>query len=499
VAAVRLLLVSLLVAPSLAFADAAPGLPDRIVFKSPTRTFTETQLFAVEGGRIWVRPSEASKSAQKSWKLLGGTGLPRRKNGESFTPPSAPVKWVVADLRFVIAVDVNNRVYDVQFDAMVDELRDDAIDWQDKWGMPWRMMPELVHMPANVKTADTSLLMENFSEDIDGNTHPILLIHSFYVLEDTGTRFRFNDPWLPVNRFDMRFSSPERGRFIVRNFSSSGSTLLVVDDAGRLFTRLIDFDTMGGNPGIRYTYERSRRFAEPSHPFLSLQANLPFWFDTRSLPAERWRPQPAPPGRFTDRLAVVQTGRGNAARELRVEGADATGRSGYWKKVIDADAWTFEPTGLPIEGTVLDLKAPVVRGPETGEDLQGLASFVDPARGLDARVSAKATGFNLDYDDIVIDVATRKGKPLRLVLRLDATVYPVDGASDRWTTGALVVPDDSRASTDATTQAIVSHFFPRRAPTPVDVQVTKDKVLVVANTRRSRQTGSFALQFDRAP
>lgn len=476
-----------------------PDLPERIVLKSTTRTFTETQLFAVSGGKIWVRPSEASQAAEKRWKLLGGTGLPRHKDGTAFTPPAAPVMWIVADLRFLIAVDENRRVYDVQFEPHADVLADDAIDWQDKWGMPWRMMPELVHMPAHIRTADTSLLMNNYSEDVDGNTHPILLIHSFYVLEDNGQRFRFNDPWLPVNAFEMRFSSPERGRFVVRNFSSSGSTLLVVDDAGRLFTRLIDFDTMGGNPGIRYTYQRSRRLAEPDHPFVALQANLPWWFDTRSLPAEHWRPQARPPGRYTDRLAMVQTGRGNAARELRVEGTDADGRTGYWKKAIDDAAWTFEPTGLPLEGTFLDPAIPVAQGPRLDVDLDGLASFVDPSRHLDARVPAKALGFNLEYDDIVVEVAIRKGKALRLVLRLDATVYPVNGEADRWTTGALLVPDDSRATTDATSQAILRHFFPRDSPTPVDVQVTQDKVVVVANTRRTRQTGSFALQFERAP
>lgn len=108
----------------------------------------------------------------------------------------------------------------------------------------------------------------------------------------------------------------------------SASTLFVVTDTGRLYTRLYDFDTGGENPLLTYSY-----IVGPDSG------------TTRRLPAEDWLRQPDPPGPTTPRLTIFQDGQGNAARVLRVEAED-----GYYEKHIYDKEWALVKTGVRAEG-----------------------------------------------------------------------------------------------------------------------------------------------------
>jgi hypothetical protein len=75
-------------------------------------------------------------------------------------------------------------------------------------------------------------------------------------------------------------------------------------------------------------------------------SNLNEW----GLPAEGWRPQPRIPlaGKavLTRHITILQNGRGNGARELRVAGLNESGEIGYWTKAIFDDTWGFKPVPL---------------------------------------------------------------------------------------------------------------------------------------------------------
>jgi len=118
--------------------------------------------------------------------------------------------------------------------------------------------------------------------------------------------------------------------------SASASTLFVIGKSGRMFTRLADFDTMGCDPVFVYSFEPS------SKPGVI------------RLPGEDWREQPRLAGRITSAITILQNGRGNAGRELRVEGVDSEGNGGYYSKPIYGTQWKFVKTGAPVKGPFLE-------------------------------------------------------------------------------------------------------------------------------------------------
>src|SRR5206468_3325783 len=88
----------------------------------------------------------------------------------------------------------------------------------------------------------------------------------------------------------------------------------------------------------------------------------------RTLPPEDWVQQPPVPGKHTARVTIRQTGLGNAARELRVEG-----ENGFWKKLLLEPQWQFVETGVEA-GAALVEPGPVVTGGNGSRQLSGTLS-----------------------------------------------------------------------------------------------------------------------------
>lgn len=319
---------------------AGPALPEQVFLKTPTRSFTATHQLALEDGRLWWKAN-----GEKAWSLVPPDGLPIGRGrleslkelidlpgvGAPFARPKKLVE-LTADGENVIVVSDEGFVFYAKLPAL---------EWMDTWG------PAGFKKPLKVDFLHRGLAISHRKqayEDLDGNAHPVTAgVTTFYALSGDGRTLSYADPWLPP-QFDHRICLPRKNRFLGVALSASASTIFVLDAAGHAFTRLADFDTLGLNPGLLYSWEREKRSGVKSV--------------VRTLPPEDWVEQPPLPGPATQTITVLQTGVGNAARELRVET-----EGGYWKKAIRAPRWELVKTGQPAQGAPLDPRALVPVSP----------------------------------------------------------------------------------------------------------------------------------------
>lgn len=293
---------------------ALPGAPeDPPLLKTRTVSFNSAWYVKAEGGKVYLKPNYERTGQDGPWRELAvheGAGR---------------ITEISADGDNLIAVSEAGRVYYMKFSTR---------KWKEKIGKP---IGGAVYLPENRGWAVSHLGPEagNYYEDPDGK--PIQNkegVSTVYVLSKDGLRLSYMDPWLRPG-FDYHVDMPLRGRFAAENVSASASTVFLIGRGGRMFTRLADFDTMGCDPLFSYSFTPS---VKPG---------------VIRLPGEDWREQPRIDGRVTRNITVIQNGRGNAARELRVEGVDAEGKGGYYTKAIFAAAWSFVRTGRPVAGPFL--------------------------------------------------------------------------------------------------------------------------------------------------
>lgn len=308
----------------------APGISEVVHTKSATAAFTAGHELRLVDGRIYWRPRSATASALEPWALLPPDGVPaprwrlaaaKKKLGlrgtvkDGIFDASARLIAIAADGDDLIAVDETRRVYHTSLSA---------IEWRDRFGAGTARAPLKIPVGATVAM---SRRVHPYA-DIDGNLHPTSEgVATVYALAADGSRLLFADRRQPA-RFDGEMCLPERGAYRARSLSASASTVAVLDDAGRVFTRLADFDTLGSDASAYYSWRRERRSGARG--------------SVRSLPPEPWRAQPPLPGRFVPEVTVLQVGRDHAARELRV-----TADGGFWAKPLLGDAWRFVTTGVP--------------------------------------------------------------------------------------------------------------------------------------------------------
>ncbi|CAF1406524.1 unnamed protein product, partial [Adineta ricciae] len=176
--------------------------------------------------------------------------------------------------------------------------------------------------------------------DMNGKKHPdpYVGVTTIYCLNEDGTRIFFADPWLQ-NKFHNELTTPEDGQFIAESMATSGSTLFLLQRAknefgqeiNKMYTRFADFDSIGSNPALTSTYNRTN--------YVPL---------VRFLPPEDWIQQPAinlqGNARLTKNISVFQIGWGQNNRQLRVQGTDSDGNVGFYSKNIYENQWKFQLT-----------------------------------------------------------------------------------------------------------------------------------------------------------
>jgi hypothetical protein len=316
-------------------------LPETVFLRTATQTLCRGWQFALVDGRIHYKRTDASSG--EVWLPLTGTGLPHGPDGFR---NARRVVSISADADELYAVSDEGIVYLLFVER---DRKQRPFEWIDRHGWPDvspLVLNDLVvpHRAWSVGTRDAGVL---WYEDAAGNAHHYgtMGIATLYFLTANGQEIRFADTGLPSD-FSHSLLGPERGAFVSVGLSASASTIFLIGDAGEMYTRLADFDTLGSDPMFfKYTY-RPQRSDRPGSDY---GTNFTPW----ALPSEAWRRQPPIPltgaGAISRHITILQTGRGNAARELRVAGRSADGAPGYYRKAIFDGAWTFVPAPLVID------------------------------------------------------------------------------------------------------------------------------------------------------
>lgn len=313
-------------------ASVARTLPDQVLLRTSAETASREYLFALRAGHVYVRPGTAGVGAPREpWRVLL---LPSCLDGH--------VAQLSADHRLLLAVADDGQVY--SHDMPGGDLSPERWTW--RWGpyfwtgTGWRMPTDVRDWAASEFTSS-----ETFTDTSGRTQHPIG-VATVYLLRGDRRTITYLDPWLPVDD-SRQVCGPQRGTLPLAGLSGSGSTVLVVDHRGGLWTRLYDFDVTGANTVFGdYSWQRGRPAS-----------------DTRwQLPAPGWVRHTSPPGQVTDRVSISKTGTRAQDRVLRVEGRQGR-RTGVWEKPLIGRSWRFVPTGRPLAGAALDPSATDFRFP----------------------------------------------------------------------------------------------------------------------------------------
>jgi hypothetical protein len=315
--------------------------PEAVYIKTRTQTFNSYHYYLVKDGLIWYKSMDPAKDP-KDWTLFQKTGLPHNPWIAGFNKPEK-IAEISADADELVALSDKGGFYRFCFDKIITRTNN---AWLDRQGWPDKEQLYLDRRTAG--NLSWALGKRNahvlYYEDPFGNQHHngTMEIATTYVLLEDGQEICYSDTGLPVD-FSRNYLGPERGAFKAVSLSVSASTMFVINEAGEMYTRLADFDTTGCDPlWFKYTYVSYKSNVPGTNYF----SNLNEW----GLPAEDWRPQPpvslAGNAAITRHITILQNGRGNGARELRVAGLNESGETGYWTKAIFDDVWNFKPVPL---------------------------------------------------------------------------------------------------------------------------------------------------------
>lgn len=427
--------------------------PDRVVFRSKTKSFNWRWYVTLSEGMIWVKPNAEEGETPGAWTLLG-SGLPSGSDVHRFDPPTEILE-ISADGTWLHALSSAGVFYrGTDFTGNVHQ----SFTWSDAWGHPAATGPGItVQFPTTHGWAvsDSQAAAVGHYEDRLGTSHSVGLgVAHIYRIGAEGRTLIFNDWWLPAD-WSRQICLPDRGTFFAENMSASASTVFVVGALGELYTRIYDFDTSGENDLLTYSF----LIHQPSG-------------DTRALPAEDWLRQPdISDGLITSQITIIQNGQGNAARMLRVEGV-REGRTGFFYKEIFDQGWSFEETGYRVCGPFLNAPGRAPPEPMSPDDFTLSGTLV---RSGSVSVGILIPGFNLmcspadTYLSVNGEPLTVDGLPLVFPLHHVHSLILEERAMEYWLDGvpstiraALIVPAEVAHIDDLSARATVQSLFEDR-------------------------------------
>ncbi len=452
--------------------------------------------YAIKEGKLWFKPISAHSEAH--WKLFDNQG---------FAADQTFLMSVTADDHNLIVIDQLYRVHvakttNIQFVVSSDcpqwQLTRSEVNWSTKWfnmvGVapilnlfkdPTLFVPPARSVAISYKGPNTL-----YYTDRVGKKHPepFVGVTTLYLLDEKGTRIFFADPWLN-NQFNNEITGPEDGEFVAEQMAASASTLLLIQRARneygqeihKIYTRFVDFDSMGCNPVLPHTYDPENR--------TSL---------VRYLPPEDWLLQPCivlgDEACLTSHIAILQTGRGQDKRQLRIQGKNRQGKSGYYYKDIYEPNWNFEETGEKISRTEL-LDVPhtgFTKGKQVMFDYEGILESKLVLQVFLRKFSHQ--GFNERGLHTYIEMRLQNGKVLKLPLYARRSWQHLIGLNKfkmKWT---LVIPYHHLRETDLQVQQVLKMMFNKQQSLSVNVVEERNRVTIY-NQLLSRS--KFKMVFER--
>lgn len=310
--------------------------PDSIFIKTQTQTFSFEYDFLLNDGKIYYKKRDESS---EYWKLFQKTGIPYSVKND-FESPTKIVE-ISADADVLYAFSDEGKLFRVYTKKITHYT---PFEWIDYFGWP-KKIP--LYQNSSVKnkknwTIGSSRKDVLFYEDSLGNQHNYgpLGVETITFLCEDGQTLRYCDPACPSD-FSHTFKSPENGNFIAENLQESASTFFIISKTGKMYTRLVDYNTVGSNPMLYdYSYDKIYSDLKGSNP----DSNTTIW----ALPNEDWKNQPELPvgSKGTKFITIIQTGKGNSERELRIAALSPEGKTGFYHKKIDDLEWNFTEANL---------------------------------------------------------------------------------------------------------------------------------------------------------
>lgn len=341
-----------------------PHPSEPLISKTPTQAFNHTHEYVIKDGFLWYRSIGESR-----FKPLFYDGY----------PDALPVS-VHADGANLFIVDEHHehhykKVLEEFRPEEVDvahrqEMEQQGIDVQDcayiafdineinNWQKEWFSLPvassiiNIFHkgrliIPESARAVAISHRgrYNNHVDDNVGQHHPVGTgVTTAYVLDENGQDIHKLDPWAtPWAKTTLGLKETHTTSFVANNMDVSASTIMAIGfeidhstkkNTLKIMTRLADIDTEGGNPGLKYsfTYDPEQK-------------------DTRILPFDSdWREHPitiTKQAMVSKTITIVQTGEGNHARQLRVDGLNEDGVWGQYRKMLLDKDWKFVPQRRP--------------------------------------------------------------------------------------------------------------------------------------------------------
>ncbi len=459
-------------------------LPEHVFLNNGKEAFTHRLYFALRDGRIWMKPNEIVTGIKSDWEIVPFDGLPSSGKSMAPFPQVKRVSAIHADGDNLIALDQNQYIYYTKISHLfgferprktlprdwIAQFKDyftgkavrnpgGPLFWKEKWGLAF-LAKAFTVPPGNKGWAISHRgpYMEYY-DDIDGNPQYISAgVTTLYALMPEGNEIQYIDPWLPPKwgKTAHKLFTPEKGRVIASNLSSSGSTIFIISQAGDMYTRLYDWDSAGHDPFLQYTFKREKNRGSK---FIERRI-------IRTLPNEDWLKQPSVPnGKITDSITIFQNGkRGSSGFTLRVEGKVGAS-TGFFEKPIyakNSSDWKFIPTGHKLNRPFV--KGSSALGPKEVADFEG-SLYLKGVR-MEATLRDWHSEINPSYLDLDI-----QGQKFSLPFYKRMTMYVKGGYN---TQATIVFPENFKNSKNPGVQRIYRNLFNGEYSMDFDVSLKSD-------------------------
>ncbi len=439
------------------------GFPDMIFFRTTSESFNGKYYFLLHKGSLYIKEHSDSKVNISGWLLVDT--FPMAHSDKN----AGPISYDAIDQINIdgckMEIVYKNHLYSCE--TGLSDYKEWV--WDSSWGFPFSKGPGL-ELPREYRgwsVSHSGPQEQKYQTDGNGNKF-VVFVGSIYFLSGDGTIIHIADPWTPAD-WGYQIATPMRGRFIARNISASGSEVFIISDYGDMFTRHVDFDVIGANPTLRYTYD-----VIPAHEGI-FDRQYP-----RKLPIAGWKRQPKISGIISDKITVYTTGEGEKARTLRVEGRDRKGNTGYYEKTLNGLSWKFiKVAGAGDIGTLLDDTPEGSDPPVQGEkkDFRYTGSLGGYQAVLD--------DFNLYCSPSSLRIILKSGTVIQLYLhtvftfRIHIQRNPGAKGSPLDLKGVIEIPEVLTGSTEPETQAFLYRYLGYSKDSgksrfiPVDAKATK--------------------------